>query len=179
MSWHGEVFNNDSKLDIVLVGLSHEHLQLKYSAEADDDFTLDRAVITTRNMDANTAMQNGPMRKAKGRESAIVVPSAPSAVGICLHCEKTGHRLENCFKRKGTMSGKTPPTAPRISSWCSLHNTDRHDNSDCRSQKWDDNKQPVVLVPSNKMASTITTAAITPTPPQLRFQQRKWKRTSR
>ena len=28
---------------------------------------------------------------------------------------------------------KTPPTPPNI-SWCSLHNTDRHDNSDCRSQ---------------------------------------------
>ena len=33
------------------------------------------------------------------------------------------------------MSGNPPPPIPRKSSWCSLHNTERHDNSDCRSQK--------------------------------------------
>ena len=37
----GEVFNDDSILDIVLEGLTDEYLQIKYSAEADDDFTLD------------------------------------------------------------------------------------------------------------------------------------------
>ena len=76
----GEVFNDDSILDIVLEGLSDEYLQIKYSAEADDDFTFDRAVITMRNMYANRAMRNGPLRKAKGRESAMVVTSTPSVV---------------------------------------------------------------------------------------------------
>ena len=52
----GEVFNDNSVLDIVLEGLTDEYLQIKYSAEADDDFTLDRAVITMRNMYANRAM---------------------------------------------------------------------------------------------------------------------------
>ena len=37
------------------------------------------------------------------------------------------------------MSGKKPLPTPRKNSWCSLHNTDRHDNSDCRSQMRDDN----------------------------------------
>ena len=60
----GKVFNDDSILDIVLEGLADEYLQIKYSAEADDDFTLDRAVITMRNMYANRAMGNGPLRKA-------------------------------------------------------------------------------------------------------------------
>ena len=47
------------------------NLQIKYSAEADDDITLHRAVITMRNMYANRAMRNGPLRKAKGRKSAM------------------------------------------------------------------------------------------------------------
>ena len=134
----GEVFNDDSILDIVLEGLTDEYLQIKYSAEADDNFTLDRAVITMRNMYANRAMRNGPLRKAKGRESAMAVTSTPSAVVTCSHCKKPGHRFQNCFKRKGKMSGKKPPPTPRKNSWCSLHNTDRHDNSDCRSQMRDD-----------------------------------------
>ena len=87
----GEVFNDDSILDIVLEGLTDEYLQKKYSAEADDDFTLDRAVITMRNMHANRAMRNGPSRKSKGREPATVVTSTPSAVVTCLHCETPGH----------------------------------------------------------------------------------------
>ena len=37
------------------------------------------------------------------------------------------------------MSGKKPPRTPRTNSWCSLHNTGRHYNSDCRSQMRDDN----------------------------------------
>ena len=134
-----EVFNDDSILDIVLEGLTDEYLQIKYSAEADDDFALDRAVNTMRNMYATRAMRNGPLRKAKGRESAMVVTSTPSAVVTCSLCKKPGHRFQNCFKRKGKMSGKKLPPAPRNNSWCSLHNTDRHDNSDCRSQMRDDN----------------------------------------
>ena len=108
----GEVFNDDSILDIVLEGLTDEYLQIKYSAEADNDFTLDRAVITRRNMYANRAMRNGSLRKAKGRKSAMVVTSTPSAVVTCSHRKKPGHRLQNCFERKGKMSGKKPPPTP-------------------------------------------------------------------
>ena len=68
----------------------------------------------------------------------MVVTSTPSAVVTCSHCKKPGHRFQNCFKRKGKMSGKKPPPSPRKNSWCSLHNTDRHDNGDCRSQMRDD-----------------------------------------
>ena len=128
----GEVSNDDSILDIVLEGLTDEYLQIKYSAEADDDCTLDRAVITMRNMYANRAMRIGPLQKPKGRESAMVVTSTPSAVVTSSHCKKPGHRFQSCFKRKGKMPGKKPPPAPRKNSWCSLLNTDRHDNSDCR-----------------------------------------------
>ena len=69
----------------------------------------------------------------------MVVTSTPSAVVTCSRCKKPGHRFQNCFKRKGTMPGKKTPPTPRTISWCSLHNTDRHDNSDCRSQMRDDN----------------------------------------
>ena len=76
----GEVFNDDSMLDIVLERLTDEYLPIIYSAEADDDSTLDGAVIKMRNIYANRAMRNGPSRKAKGRESDIVVTPTPSAV---------------------------------------------------------------------------------------------------
>ena len=135
----GEVFNDDSILGIVLEGLTYEYLEIKYSAKADNDFILDRTGITMRNMYANRAIGNRPLRKAKGRESAMVVTSTSSAVVTCSHCKKPGHRFQNCFKRKGKMSGKKPPPTPLKNLWCSLHNTDRHDNSDCRSQIRDDN----------------------------------------
>ena len=135
----GEVFNDDSILDIVLEGLADEYLQIKCSAEADNDFTLDQAVITMRNMCANRAVRNEPLRNAKGRESDTVVTSTPPAVVTCSHCKTPGNRFQNCFKRKGKMSGKKPPPTPQKNSWCSLHSTDRHDNSDCRSQMREDN----------------------------------------
>ena len=91
-----------------------------------------------RNNYTNRAMQNRPSRKAKGRESAMVVTSTPSAVVICSHWKNPGHRLKNCFKRKGTISGKKSPRTPRKESWCSLHNTNHHDHSDCRFQMRDD-----------------------------------------
>ena len=81
MVYMGEVCNDDSILDIVLEGLTDEYLQIKYSAEADDDFTLDRAVITMRNMYANRAIRNGPSPKVKGRESAKVVTSTLISLG--------------------------------------------------------------------------------------------------
>ena len=62
----GEVFNDDRKLDIVLEGLTDEYLQIKYSAEADDDFTLDRAVITMRNMYAIKLCETGLREKRRG-----------------------------------------------------------------------------------------------------------------
>ena len=135
----GEVFNDDSIFQIVLEGLTDEYLQIQHSAEADDGFTLDRAVTTTRNMYPNRAMRNGALRKAKWRESSMVVTSTPSAVVNCSQCKKPGHRFQNCFKRKGKMSGKKSPPIPRNNLWCStLHNTNRHDNSDYRSQMRDD-----------------------------------------
>ena len=105
----GEVFNYASILDMVLEGFVGEYRQIKYSAEADDDFTLDRAVMTMRDMYANKLMRNGSSRHANRREPAMVLTSTPSAVVTCSHCQKTVHRFESCFKRKGTMSGKTLP----------------------------------------------------------------------
>ena len=135
----GEVFNDDSMPGTLLEGLTDEYLHIKYSTEADDDFTLDRVVITMRNMYANRAMRNGPLRIAKGRDSAMIVTPLPSAVVICSQCKTPGHRLQNCCKCKGTMSGRKTSPTPRKISWCSLHNTDRRDSSVCRFQMTDDN----------------------------------------
>ena len=99
--------------------------QIKYSAEADDDMTLHRAVITMRNMYAIRAMRKGPLRKAKERKSAMVVTSTPSAVVTCSHCKTSSRRFEICSKHKGTISGGKTPRTPRKISWCSVHNTGR------------------------------------------------------
>ena len=69
----------------------------------------------------------------------MVVTSTPSAVVICSQCKNPGHQFQNCFKCKGTISRENPPPTPKQNAWCSLHNTDRHNNSDCRSQMRDDN----------------------------------------
>ena len=131
----GEALNDDSILDIVLGGLTDDYVQIKYSAGADKNFSLDHAVITMRNMDAYRVMRNGPSRKAKGRESAMVTTSTSSAVVTCSHCKKAGHRFQNCFfTQKIDEWEKTFPYT-RNNSWCSLHNTDRHDINDCLAQK--------------------------------------------
>ena len=109
----GDVFNDDSILDIMLEALMDKCLQNIYSTEADDDFTLDRAGITMRNIYAGRAMRNRPSQTAKGSESAMVVTSTPSAVVTCSNCKKPGHRFQNCFKRTGKMSGKISPPTPQ------------------------------------------------------------------
>ena len=62
----GEVFNDDSIVDIVLEGLTDEYLQIEYSAEADDGFTLDRAVLTMRSMYAIELCETGLREKRRG-----------------------------------------------------------------------------------------------------------------
>ena len=135
----GEVFNDDTMLDMVLEGLTDEYLKKKKNALRQMMTTHSTELVTMRNMHANRAMRNKPLRKAKGRESAMVLTSTPSAVVTCQHRKKPGRRLQNCFQRKGKMSGNKPPPTPRTNPWCSLHNTDRHDNIDCRSHMRDDN----------------------------------------
>ena len=44
----GEVINDDRLLDVVLEGLTDDYLQIKYNSEADDSFTLDKAIVYTR-----------------------------------------------------------------------------------------------------------------------------------
>lgn len=46
----GEVVHEDQSLDIVLEGLSDEYIQIKLLAESNDDFPLENAVYTMRNM---------------------------------------------------------------------------------------------------------------------------------
>lgn len=51
---------DDSIPDIVLEELTDEYVQIQYSAEAENDFSLDQAVITIRNMHASKVTRNGP-----------------------------------------------------------------------------------------------------------------------
>ena len=137
-TWMGEVFSDNIILDTV-EGLTEEYLRIKYTAEADNDKTVGRAVITMHNIDANRDMGSGPSRKEMGRESAMIDTFTFSAIVTCSHCKRPRHRFQNCFELIGTMSGKQPPPLPRQNSPCSLHNIYGYDCSDCRSQKRDDN----------------------------------------
>ena len=56
----GEVVNDDKLLDIALQRPTDEYMHIKYSAETDNYFTLNRAMVTMRNMYANRAMRNEP-----------------------------------------------------------------------------------------------------------------------
>ena len=114
MMYMGEVSNDDRISDVVLEGLTDDYVQIKYSAEAENDFSLEQAVITMRNMYAKRVMRNGPWRKAKGLESVMVTTSTPSAAVICSNWKKTGQRFQRCFARKKKMNGKkTSPDATK------------------------------------------------------------------
>ena len=125
----GEVINDDSLLDIVLEGITDDYKQIKYNAEADDTFSLDKAIFTMRNMHANRLAKHGPLRKQKGRESAMV--AIPSKKGKCHICNKAGHWAKDCYSRNNS----TTKHSKKSSSWCSLHKTHLHDNSECRNQQ--------------------------------------------
>ena len=125
----GEVINDDSLLDIVLEGLRDDYLQIKYNAEADDSFTLDKAIYTMRNMHANRLAKHGPSRKQKGRESAMV--STFNTRGKCHVCNKTGHWAKDCYHRKSSMKD----TNKASKKWCSLNKTHLYDTSECRNQQ--------------------------------------------
>lgn len=62
----GEVTSDDSRLDTLPEGFTDEYLKIKYSAEEDDNFILDRAVTTMSNVYANRATRNDLSRKSKG-----------------------------------------------------------------------------------------------------------------
>ena len=82
----GGVTNDDRLPDIVLEVLSGDDLQIKCNAEADDSFTVDKAMYTMRNIHANRTAKHGPSRKKKGRESAMVTTF--SKKGKCHVCNK-------------------------------------------------------------------------------------------
>ena len=132
-----------------------------------------------RNMDAKIALRNELSRKVKGRESTMVVTSTLSAVVTCLHCNTPGHRFQNGFERKGTMTGKQPNPTPLNHSRCSLHNADLHSNKIATvGLKCGTATNPVAVVPVYNTSGTATTEVLTPTPPQLQPQQLKWNLTS-
>ena len=87
----GEVFNDNIILDMV-EGLTEEYLRIKYTAEADNDKAVGRAVITMHNIDANRDMRRGPSRKEKGRESAMIDTFTFSAIVTCSHCKRPRYR---------------------------------------------------------------------------------------
>ena len=66
----GEVINDDSLLDIVLEGLTDDYLQIKYNAEADDSFTLDKTLYTMRNVHANRILRSNKTRAFEKAEGA-------------------------------------------------------------------------------------------------------------
>ena len=99
----GEVINDHSLVDIVLEGLTDNSLQIKYNAEADYSFTLDKAIYTMRNMPANRIAIHGqgPSTKHKGHESAMVTTF--SKKGKCHIYNKTGHWARDCYHRQSSM----------------------------------------------------------------------------
>ena len=116
-------------LDIVLEISTGYFLQIKYNAEADDSFTLDRAIYTMRNMCANRIKKHGPPRKQRKRESAKVTTC--NKKGKCHVCNETGIRTRDRYHRKRSRKD----TNKASKKWCSLHKTHLHEYSEWRSQQ--------------------------------------------
>lgn len=131
LSLLGKVIDDDDVLTIILDQLPPFYDRVKYQAESQEDFDLDEAMIVMRNMHANRIEEDGrASRSAKGRSSAM----AAYASKFCTYCKKKGHEERNCFKKnKKKPAGHTP--GGRNGDWCTLHNTSRHDNSNCREQQ--------------------------------------------
>ena len=163
-----DVFNDDSILDMVLKGFTGEYLQTQCTGEADDDFTLHQAVQTMRNTYANRVMRTGPSRKEKGRESAILITSTPSAVVACSRCKTTGCPFN--------VERKTSPTALKVHRVACI--TQIATILAAGGLKSGTTTKPFTFVPVNTVAGLISTGALTPTPQQLRVQQFNWKLTT-
>ena len=153
----GEVFSDDSILDIMMERLTDEFLKAKYGAETDDDITLHQAVITVCNMYANRAMRNGPWRKEKRRESDMVVTSTPSAV-LTAKIQAIDSKIALIARER--CRGKHLLPTHRKKSWCSLHNTDLHEITTV-GPKCGTTTQPVHNSKCSAHANTVTTPSST------------------
>jgi len=117
-----------------LNGLPEEYSQVKLLAESQNDFDLNAAMETMRNMYGNRDAANGLARIAKGRSSTTGRSSAMTATAstkFCSFCRKKGHTLEECWRKNKPPAGQDP--SGRKGDWCTLHRTTRHDNSTCRT----------------------------------------------
>ena len=126
----GRIVDDDEILGIILNGLPEEYSQVKLLAESQNDFDLNAAMDTMRNMYGNRDAANGLSRIAKGRSSAM---TATASTKFCSFCRKKGHTVEECW-RKNKLPAEQDPGG-RNGDWCTLHRTTRHDNSNCREQQ--------------------------------------------
>ena len=134
----GKIVDDDTIFGIILNGIPEEYSQVRLLAESRDDFDLNAAMETMRNMYGNRdaakglsdASSDGLSRTAKGRSSAM---TASASAKFCSFCKKKGHTAEECWRKNKQPAGQA--LGSRRGDWCSIHKTSRHDNSNCREQQ--------------------------------------------
>ena len=132
----GETVSEERLTDIVLEGLTSDYAMIKYNAECDPDISIQDIETTMRNMYANRVARKITSSKSYGRDSSMLVTSMPQHSsnqsskfrGKCFRCGRMGHTIKECRSRQQSNSGN------RALKWCSLHNTPKHDDSECRAQ---------------------------------------------
>ena len=129
----GETIITEERLtDKVIEGLIDDYNLNTYKAESDPEFSLTQIETTMRNIYVNRLARGKSATKSVGRESAMFSSPLDSSSRSakprikCFACGKPGHVMRDCRSRKQQNGRKV--------KWCSLHKTNKHDNSECKNQ---------------------------------------------
>ncbi|CAN0075050.1 unnamed protein product, partial [Sphacelaria rigidula] len=129
----GEPISDYRLTDIVVEGLTDEYDRIKYDAERDPDFSISDIEVTMRNMYLNRIARGILSKGVRGRDSTMIAASpldssaTPSRFAAkCYSCGRPGHFSRNCRSERQSNSRS------RSVKWCSLHRTDKHDNTECK-----------------------------------------------
>ncbi|CAN0058710.1 unnamed protein product [Sphacelaria rigidula] len=128
----GEPISDDGLTDIMMKGLTGEYDRIMYDTERDPDFSISDIEVTMRNMYSNRVARGILSKGVRGRDSAMTATSPLDSsatptkfTGKCFSCGRPGHHSRDC------RSKRQPNSRSRTVKWCTLHRTDKHDDSEC------------------------------------------------
>ena len=131
----GEIFTEARILGLILEGLSEEYEPIRFAAERVPEITLTEIKTTVRNMYANRVARGSgsTFLHGKGRESTMRM--SLGFTGSLDYRNRLGYRKDQFFQILHEFGeGSLPSSGTERRSWCSLHNTDLHENTDCHAQ---------------------------------------------
>ena len=121
----GEKISDERFEDILLQGLTDDYEFVKMTSFHSPNFGITDIQSMMRNLNIDRLSKPGNVNKIAGKGVAMATTEKPRKVR-CYNCEEIARIKPDC-----TNSNQEPPT----SKWCSLHNTTKHSDAECKAHK--------------------------------------------